>query len=101
VRGLEEREGTGDTGHQASVELMTPRILDGLRALAFVDAGRARMHNPVAGTEARQGASSAGLGLRYQARGVSLSVDWANVLNGTGTTARGDHRVQFAATIRF
>jgi len=102
VRGLEEREGTGDQGLLGSVEVMTPQIAEGLRLLAFADAGQVRNHQAGAGIEAQQGAGSAGMGLRYQwRRNLSLAVDWAYVLNGAGTTNKHDSRMHASVVVRY
>lgn len=102
VRGLEEREGTGDQGLLASVELMSPQIVEGLRLLVFTDSGHVRNHQADAATKAREAAAGAGFGLRYQwRRNLALSVDWAQVLNGAGTTNKHDNRVHAALSIRY
>jgi hypothetical protein len=102
VRGLEEREGTGDQGLLASVEVMSPQIVDGLRLLAFTDSGQVRNHQAGAGINAREGAAGAGFGLRYQwRRNLTLSVDWAHVLNGAGTTNKHDSRVHASMAVRY
>ena len=102
VRGLEEREGTGDQGVLGSVELMSPQIAEGLRLLAFADAGQVRNHQAGAGIIAQQGASSAGVGLRYQwRRNLSLAVDWAYVLDGADTTKKHDSRGHASLSVRY
>jgi len=102
VRGLEEREGTGDQGMLGSVELITPAIFEGLKLVGFVDAGVVRNHRPGAGVLAREGASSAGLGARWQwRRNLSLIVDWAQVGNGAGSTNKRDDRVHVLLAVRF
>jgi hemolysin activation/secretion protein len=102
VRGLEEREGTGDQGTLGSIELLTPQLAEGLRLLAFADAGQVRNHQAGAGIVAQQGASSVGLGLRYQWRqNLSLAVDWAYVLDGADTTGKHDNRAHAALSVRY
>ena len=102
VRGLEEREGTGDQGLLASVEILSPQIVEGLRLLAFTDSGQVRNHQAGAGINAREGAAGAGFGLRYQwRRNLTLSVDWAQVLNGAGTTNKHDSRVHASMAVRY
>lgn len=102
VRGLEEREGTGDQGLLAGVELLSPQIVEGLRLLAFTDSGQVRNHQAGAGVNAREGAAGAGFGLRYQwRRNMTLSVDWAQVLNGAGTTNKHDSRVHASMAVRY
>ena len=102
VRGLEEREGTGDRGYVATAELMTPSLAEGLRGLVFVDAGEARLRAAGGAAGAVQHASSAGVGLRWQWRKrLSLSADWATVLDGTGSTNKHDNRVHATLSVRF
>lgn len=103
VRGLEEREGTGDKGYVATLELQTPPIYEGLRALAFADTGQARLNRAAgSGLEATQSATSIGLGARWVwRRQLSVSVDWAYVLNGTASTNEHDNRVHASALYRF
>lgn len=102
VRGLEEREGTGDRGYVATAELMTPPLTEGLRGLVFVDAGEARLRAAGGAASAVQHASSAGLGVRWQWRKrLSLSADWATVLDGTGSTNKHDNRVHVTLSVRF
>lgn len=102
VRGFEEREGTGDQGLLGSIELMSPQIAEGLRLLAFTDAGQVRNHQAGAGINAREGESSAGVGMRYQwRRNLTLAVDWAQVLNGAGTTNKHDNRVHAVLAVRY
>lgn len=102
VRGFEEREGTGDQGLLGSIELLTPQIAEGLRLVAFTDAGAVRNHQAAAGVQAREGASSIGAGLRWQwRRYVSLNLDAAQVTNGAGTTNKRDSRVHLAISLRY
>ena len=102
VRGLEEREGTGDQGVLATVEILSPQILEGLRLLAFTDSGQVRNHQAGAGVNAREGAAGAGFGLRYQWRhNLTLSVDWAQVINGAGNTNKHDSRVHVSMSVRY
>lgn len=87
VRGFEEREASGDRGLLGGLELYSPAIGQHHRALIFADAGRHTRLNPQAGEVAGDDVASAGLGWRSQyGHSLSLSVDWAYVLNGA---ARG------------
>jgi len=102
VRGFEEREGTGDQGLLGTLELTTPLLADGLRAVLFSDAGAVRNHQAGGGIAAREGASSLGAGLRWQwRRQLSVTLDWAQVLNGAGTTNKHDNRVHFSMALRY
>jgi len=49
-----------------------------------------------------QHASSAGVGVRWQWRKrLSLSADWAYVLDGTGSTNKHDNRVHLSLSLRY
>jgi hemolysin activation/secretion protein len=102
VRGLPEREATGDTGYVANLELTTPELLEGLRGAAFADWGVARLRDASAGESARQGASSIGGGLRWRAgKNASVVLDWAHVFNGAGATPAGRNFGHLSVVIRF
>jgi hemolysin activation/secretion protein len=102
VRGFEEREATGDQGLLGTLELTTPLLAEGLRAALFTDAGQVRNHQAAAGTAVRESAASFGAGLRWQwRRNFSANLDWAQVLNGAGSTNKGDNRVHLALSLRY
>lgn len=102
VRGFEEREGTGDQGLLGTLELTTPLLTDGLRAVLFTDAGQVRNHQAAAGIQARESAAGIGVGLRWQwRRNFSATLDWAQVLNGAGTSNKGDNRVHASLAFRY
>ena len=103
VRGLREREVTGDTGVSFTVEGIVPMPwAQGLSAVVFTDAGEVRSRNVPLGQPGRQDAVSVGVGLRWVvARRFSLAVDAAQVLNGTTATESGDRRVHFSLVYRF
>ena len=86
VRGTGERAISGDSGLSTSLELTTPELRQGLRALGFVDAGWLGNNN--SGVNAAKPGSdhlvSAGLGLRYASGSYGFSVDWGRVLTGSG-----------------
>jgi hemolysin activation/secretion protein len=102
VRGLQEREGTGDTGHVLNLELLSQPIAEGVRALAFLDMGRARLKDAVSGSAGREGATSVGLGLRAALqRRLSVSADWAHVTNGAGATPNRHNHAHVSVLYRF
>lgn len=101
VRGLPERDASGESGHALNLELHTPQLAEGLRALAFVDAGRVRPR-PASSAQPRQNALSAGFGVRYQWRqNLSLAADWARLLDGTEATGGNHSRLHAALVYRF
>ncbi|HYH42909.1 MAG TPA: ShlB/FhaC/HecB family hemolysin secretion/activation protein [Burkholderiales bacterium] len=102
VRGLREREVTGESGISMSFEGLLPLPWEGLTALAFVDGGQVRVKDAVPGQLTRQEAWSVGLGLRWAlARSFQLSVDAAHVLDGVSSTESGDQRIHFSLVYRF
>ena len=103
VRGLKEREATGDRGYTANVELVAPAVYAGIVPFAFADFGR-RMHiSPVAGITQNDNAASAGLGMRWNwEKGLDVSLNYANVINGLqGGTPRWHDKVNFSLFYRF
>lgn len=102
VRGLEEREGTGDRGYVATLEVTTPPIAPGTRLVAFADTGEARLLAAGGAPGVTQHATSTGVGVRWQwRRQLTLSADWAYVLDGTGTTNKHDNRFHASLAWRF
>lgn len=102
VRGLQEREATGDSGHVVNLEALSPPIFEGVRAIAFFDAGQARLRNALPGITGKQGVASIGLGLRGTLdRRLSFSADVAHVVNGAGGTDSGVNRAHLSLIYRF
>ena len=103
VRGLKEREGTGDRGYTATVEANAPPVYAGILPFVFADFGR-RMHiAQVAGVTQNDNAASAGFGARWNwEKGLDVSLTYANVLNGiSGGTPRGHDKLNFSLFYRF
>ncbi len=108
VRGYHERELAGDSGLQASLELVTPKLgwlgpdAD-LRLLGFVDAGQisnqADAHCRPGKTRCTLG--SAGLGLRLGWGPVQLRLAAAQALDDAATTQRGDWRGHVSVSASF
>jgi hemolysin activation/secretion protein len=102
VRGLVEREATGDSGHVFNLEALSPVLFSGVRAIAFYDAGRVRLASPSPGLPGQLGASSVGLGLRGNiGRQLSFSMDFAHVIDAAATTDSGVNRAHVAMIYRF
>ena len=110
VRGYEERELSGDSGWQLSLELLSPRLgadwlpaTTDLRLVAFADAGEV---NNQAGTACRAAttrcrATSVGAGLRLGWGPVQLRADVARAMQDAISTERGDWRAHVALSASF
>lgn len=94
VRGLREREFSGDYGYTLALEAIVPTPLEGVSVVGFFDHGVARRIDSQPGEAAQQTGASAGLGLRWvMPRRLSLALDLAQVLDSTVRTARGMRRL--------
>ncbi|MBL8385945.1 MAG: ShlB/FhaC/HecB family hemolysin secretion/activation protein [Burkholderiales bacterium] len=111
VRGLREREFTGDNGHTLTLEASGPPLSGTLRPVVFFDHGYARLlgNTVVAGNNVSYDtASSVGVGARWNhGRTIDLTADFAYVANGIGSTGtvvgtrRGDTKLMFTVFFRF
>jgi hemolysin activation/secretion protein len=101
VRGYLESEVLGDRGLNLGLEWQSApfakggaTVLEEARVLAFVEAGRAWVIDPLAAQTDRYSLAGAGLGVRIKARGgFSGALDLAWPLQDAGRTQRGDGRV--------
>lgn len=110
VRGTSERPIAGDRGLLGTLEVTTPELATGLRALGFVDAGWLSNNNPNATTKpSNDQLRSVGLGLRYSAPAVSVSADYGRVVTGSAvplsvnslSPQKGDQKLHLNLTARF
>jgi len=109
VRGFEERELTGDKGIRASIELLSPAILnDQMNLLAFADIGYVSRNNPLADEFSSDTIASIGLGAKWQwRRYVNASVYFAHVINGNDfkayddPTESGDNKIHFSIFVNY
>ena len=102
LRGLREREATGETGVTATIEGLRPLPWEGVSAVVFVNAGKVWVRDAAAGQQSRVFASSIGIGVRWTvARSLQLAVDGARVLDGTAVNGPGDWRVHASLVFRF
>lgn len=103
IRGLRDREATGDRGYALNLELYGPPMVSGLTPYAFLDGGYRKHVAPVAGIAPSDYASSLGVGVRWNwEKGLEANISYANVLNGiTGGTPNGHHKVNFSLFYRF
>jgi hemolysin activation/secretion protein len=111
VRGLREREFTGDSGYAFALEAQGPLLEEGFRPVFFIDGGRAELRGgtTLAGTSAhKEGVLTAGVGVRWNwRRALDVSADLAYVFDGTASTPTvpgsrgGDAKLHFAIFYRF
>jgi hemolysin activation/secretion protein len=110
VRGYQERELSGDSGWQLSLELISPRLgadrLPGgadLRLLAFADAGEVnnQLSTFCRNTSSRCRAAAVGIGLRLGWGPVQLRADIAQAQHDAIGTERGDWRGHIALSASF
>lgn len=106
VRGLREREMSGDKGGFINLELHTP-AWNGILPFFFYDAGWRKHVTPVAGLPSTDSASSIGVGARWTwEKRLEVSATIATVLNGVslGTapaTDSGHTKLNFSVFYRF
>jgi hemolysin activation/secretion protein len=106
VRGLREREMSGDKGAFINLELHTP-AWNGILPFFFYDAGWRKYVTPVAGIPQSDSASSVGIGARWTwEKRLEVSATIATVLNGVslGTasaTDSGHTKLNFSLFYRF
>lgn len=111
VRGTRvDRPITADKGLSAMLEVGTPELKPGLRLLGFVDAGwLANNSADGAGKPSRDRLASAGVGLRYGAGSVAVSLDYGRLISGSRVSPgvnsaapqKGDDRVYVNLSVRF
>jgi hemolysin activation/secretion protein len=102
VRGFNEREGAGDRGWRANLELHGPRFFESQRLLGFVDAGHSTRLNPQPGEPAGEGVSSYGVGWRAQfENGPGIAADVAKVVDDTPRSRKHNWMFHLAASWRF
>lgn len=101
VRGLNERELSGDKGMRISFEIRKT-VTDNVLAALFLDSGRAWRNSPLPGEVGSAGATSGGVGIRYYwEANLSTTVDLAHVIRGDGETRAGATRVLFNIAYSF
>ena len=106
VRGMGERPVSGDKGVFGSIEITTPEMAPGLRWAGFFDAAQVENNNPNATNKPpRDSIASVGLGLRYGVNQMTLTADYARVLNGsvvpTANVSKGDDKLHLNMAVRF
>ena len=111
IRGLREREFTGERGYTLTLEALGPALVDTLKPVVFFDYGEATLRSTAAVpglTSRNETASSIGAGIRWKwKQQLDVSADLAYVLNGIagnvtvpGTDA-GHVKLNFTVFYRF
>lgn len=111
LRGAGERVLAADSGMGTGLEFTTPMLVDGLRGVAFVDAGwlRKRPESTVGGAPRTDSAVSLGLGMRYGSGPMAVSLDYARVVKGSRTPLslnasapqKGDDKIHLTLSAQF
>lgn len=110
VRGTSERPLSGDSGATVTMEVTTPELATGFRALGFVDAGWLSNRNPNGGSKpATDQLRSMGLGLRYGTPLLAVSADYGRVVTGSSvpltlnsaSPQKGDQKLHLNLVARF
>lgn len=111
VRGSDvERPISGDSGVAGTLEITTPELATGLRAIGFVDAGYISNNDPH--TLLKPGSdrlASVGLGLRYNLGSFALTADYGYIVVGSrvplsvnsSAPKKGDDRFYINLSVRF
>lgn len=110
VRGTEERPLAADKGVFASLEVTSPELFSGLRALVFIDNGWISNNEPngISRLSSDQ-LRSVGLGLRYNVGNFALSADYGRLTTGSkipfginsNSPQRGDDKLNLNLSVRF
>lgn len=111
VRGTElERPISGDSGISTTVEITTPELAQGLRAIGFLDAGLLRNNNPNGFNKpSSDGLASVGLGLRFVRGAFEATADYGYIVKGSrvplavnsAAPKKGDDRFYVTVSLRF
>jgi len=105
VRGLRDREVTGDRGYTFTAEVHAPVLYADIAPFAFFDYGWRKHVAPVPGVAVSDSASSIGLGVKWNwQRKLELNASLARVMDGvsaTGGTPQGHVKLDFSAFYRF
>ncbi len=109
VRGYLQSEAIGDNGYLTSIEFRTPSfakvaggLFDELRAIAFVDAGRVWLIDPLPEQQDSFSLVSVGTGLRMKLfNHISGDLDLGFPLKSNGVTKVGDTRLHFRLATDF
>ena len=94
LRGIDERELSGDRGVQGSFELYTPEIAKGQRLLFFIDVGYLNNVSPMDGEWNNVTAASCGIGWRGNlGSGYRAELDYGYVVSSTVDKYKNNNKV--------
>jgi len=108
VRGYTEAERLGDDGFHATLELRTPQLLahrfqsvEQSYVFIFGDTAKLWTQQPLKGQDERFILSSAGVGLRFKAAGLTVALDGARILRDGFVTKSGRYRGLFKVSYSY
>jgi hemolysin activation/secretion protein len=102
VRGYLERAISGDRGQHGTVEIWTPGLWQGIRALGFLDVGHTALDEPLTGEVRSETIASMGVGVRWQWKQfIDLSVDYGHQVNDATVSQVGGSRWHFNLAARY
>lgn len=110
VRGFDERDIAGDSGHFLNAEIYSPNLCRQVvalavqcRAVGFFDAGRVRRNNPQPGDPYLEASiGSVGVGLRMNVdKHMTLQMDLGHVLDAGIGRAKGDNRLHVKLAVSY
>jgi len=104
-----ERPLSGDRGLSGTLEVTSPELMPGLRAIGFLDAGWLGNTNPTPPKPTSDHLASTGLGLRYGRGPFALAMDYAYIFTGSkvplslnsSAPQKGDDRFYVTLSVRF
>lgn len=105
-----DRPISGDKGLSATVELMTPEFVSGLRLLGFIDAGWLGNNSPTSLSKpSSDRLASVGLGLRYGIGNFAFTADYGRLVAGSrvplsvnsSAPQKGDDKFYVNFSVRF
>lgn len=110
IRGMDERELTGDEGYRLSLSAWAPAWRKTLRPVVFLDLGRVSNNDPIEGELRSESVASIGLLLNWNpTEKLTASASYGYLLDGVdssedinaGASADGDGKLHFNISYRF
>lgn len=110
VRGMEERELSGDKGIRLGLQAWLPQLKNGLRPVLFIDAGQVKTNQPGPDEPRDDSVASAGLSLYWNpVPKLNLAISFAHLFEGidltptatSDTSEDGNNKIHFNLAYRF